>query len=103
MAHLSIDLANKVFDLLVADYGAQERHRRSFVAYFANKSDFSQEFRFEGIFGGGGKIRLDSHYGLFATYYPESATPEREQKIRILNDQLRDIWNNSPIGQISLA
>lgn len=87
---LSKNTANAVFDLLL-EYGAQEDSRGSFVGYLTDYNGYSHEFRFVGEFGGGGKLRYGSIGGLYATMYPESSTPVREQRLAELNQRLRQI------------
>lgn len=94
MAKLLGYQANQVWDLLEAEYGAGSDPwtRRSFVDYLTRGDTSGHEFRFMGIFGPGGKLRLNNYDGLYVTYYPESETPERKAKAAILNAQLQGMW-----------
>jgi hypothetical protein len=83
--------ANKVWNLLTSKYGAKEEDRYSFCEYFTKDNRFSHEYRFMGIFGFGGKIRL-GYRGLYADYYPESSTPKLDAEMSSLNDALQAFW-----------
>jgi uncharacterized UPF0160 family protein len=84
---LTREQANEVWDLLLS-YGAMERSRDSFVSYLIHEIDH-HEYRFCGIFRGGGKVRLSSYYGLLADYYQENRTPELDMKMHELCSELR--------------
>lgn len=82
--------ANEIWDILLR-YGAEQSERRSFVAYFVTKLDH-HEYRFCGVFGGGGKIRLGTvHNPYFVTYYSESETKEREELLQRVNSELKNL------------
>lgn len=88
---LTKEQANKVWDLLVRDCGAHEPNRGSFVEYLTEDNS-GHEYRFRGIFGHGGKLRLRPYHGLTADYYRESETPEKDIKMRALNTKLQMLW-----------
>jgi hypothetical protein len=79
--------ANAVWDILV-HYGANENKRESFVSYLTQDATGGHEFRFGGIFGMGGKLRLRAWHGLTADYYYEDETPSLNMKMRSLNTEL---------------
>jgi len=76
--------ANQIYDLLV-EYGALEDDRQSFI-YHAERGGFD-EWRFQGIFGFGGKFRNrgDKWY---VDYYQEHQTPERDTAEKELTEKL---------------
>jgi len=92
MAHLTNEQATKVFGLLVRDYGASRDQWYGFRDYFTQTCFHGHEYRFMGIFGIGGKLRLDTYSGLRADYYRESETPELNQKMETLNLELKKMW-----------
>lgn len=94
---LTTEQANKVWDLLVQGYGAQESDRSSFVEYLTTPDSY-HEFRFMGIFGFGGKLRLSSYHGLTADYYWESETHYLNHKMRALNDKLEKLWTEFQVS-----
>ena len=77
-------------------YGAEEVGRDwkrfDFIEYLSKENDYGHEFRFEGIFGMGGKLRLSHYRGLSADYYHESRNPFREEQIALLNAELQGMW-----------
>lgn len=89
---LSRDEANDVWNILLS-YGAKEQDRVSFVHYFTNESEH-YEFRFCGVFGGGGKIRQGYSVPYFVTMYEESSTPERERFLTAVNAELKNLAHN---------
>lgn len=92
MTKLTRAQANTVWTLLVK-YCANEADWHSFMHYFCNDSPHGHEFRFRGIFGHGGKVRMDSYRGLWASYYSEDGTPELNKKMEELNASLQKMWN----------
>lgn len=78
------EFANQIYDLLV-EYGAREEDRKMFV-YHAERGGFS-EWRFQGIFGFGGKFRNYSNKW-YVDYYKEDQTPERDKAEKELTDKL---------------
>jgi hypothetical protein len=92
MTHLTREQAAEVFCLLVRDYGVSREQWYDFCDYFTQPRFHGHEYRFMGIFGMGGKIRLDDHQGLRADYYHESETPELNQKMKTLKAELHKMW-----------
>lgn len=88
------ELASQIYDLLV-EYGARPSDKGSFVHYFLEMNDL--EYRFQGIFGFGGKFGTRRHpwtnrYCNFqAYYYPENRTEALDEKVRELNEKLGGI------------
>ena len=72
----------KVWDILVLDGGAYEPDRFSFVDCFVNKR--SDEWRFQGKLGFGGKYRAKNTVDC----YPEDQTPEIKNLINTINSKL---------------
>lgn len=88
---LTKEQANKVFDILV-EYGARSDDRYSFISYLSEQHE-NHEFRFRGIFGFGGKFRLNGYSGFQADYYPESHTVELDLKMVELKKKLKTLYN----------
>ena len=87
---LTKDQAYRVYDLLMK-YGASKNpdSRETFMYYFTEEIPrSSHEWRFCGMFGFGGKIRLQSHRGLSVDFYSEDETPERLNKLSELKKEL---------------
>lgn len=87
---LTEDQGHKVFDIL-SEYGAHPDDRYSFVSYLSEQHG-NHEFRFRGIFGFGGKFRLNGYSGFQADYYPENHTPELDIKMVELRARLKTIY-----------
>lgn len=86
-------MADKIYDLLVEIGGASEDERESFVLNMTSEKR-TDEWRFQGNFGFGGKYwPLKNH----VTYYPEYETEEREKLVGSLNGKLQELFN----GQLS--
>lgn len=87
---VSSETANKIVCVLVK-YGMSEHSSRNLVSDLSERS-FSRnndlEFRFMGIFGFGGKVRYGTWDGFRADYYPESRTPELNEKMKELEAEL---------------
>jgi len=73
-----------IWDILT-EYGATEINRESFMQHFP-----CSEFRFQGVFGFGGKIRSQNKT-ISVTCYPEDATAERKEKLTQINQRLAAI------------
>lgn len=90
MARLTHDQAEQVYDILVR-YGARvdryTKHR--FVEYFTTYDRWGHEYRFGGIFGMGGKVRLCRHDCVVtADMYLENETPQLIAQMNQLNKEL---------------
>lgn len=91
---LTVELANSVYDLLVAHAGASgdPADRDMFVRL--QTREFCREYRFQGTLRFGGKFYRDLR-GWRVGCYPEHLTPERQQAIDATNwalaDLLRDV------------
>lgn len=96
MVKLTVEQANEVYSLLVQEAGAHEYYRDNFVGYLTQE-DWSHEYRFMGIYGSSGKLRLD-YRGLSAYYHQENRTSELDQKIKALNSALSDMWKRFKKG-----
>jgi len=73
--------ANKIYDLLVQECGAIEYWRDHFIQC---QSEGCKEFRFQGIFGFGGKF-WDNDNRWYINCYPENMTPQLQAKIDEVN------------------
>ncbi len=93
--------AEKVYDLLMEysfpeDDFYKERNKLGFCSYWKENLS-SLEYRFQGIFGFGGKFhclfdrrtKKTSHW--FVSYYPENTTPYLDEKLGELNDKLKKL------------
>jgi hypothetical protein len=79
---------DEVWSVLVAIGGAVESMRENFIyAVKEHNPSFPFEYRFQGHFGFGGKVRMKDGY-FQADYYPEDRTDEREKKLTTLNHNL---------------
>lgn len=86
-------VADKVYDLLVA-FGAadQEVERDSFVYFHSHEAQsISNEYRFQGVFGFGGKFRNDCR-SFYVDYYCENANPYLDWLQADLNQQLHQLY-----------
>lgn len=82
---MSLDL-DAIYDVLVDDCGASEKHRHYFSSVFPG----CREFRFGGSLGFGGKV-WSVHEKVYVTYYPEDETPERRAATERANVRLKEI------------
>lgn len=82
---MTIEKANKIFDLLVSIGGASEYIRDSFIYEFTE--DSCNEFRFIGNLGFGGKYWQKG----YVTCYKEDETPERKNIIEKLNSEIKKV------------
>lgn len=60
----------------------------------AYASDRTDEFRFIGDLGFGGKFWIDSRRGMWVNCYPEHGTPERLAIIEKTNEALAIVWGD---------
>jgi hypothetical protein len=76
----------RAWDMAVEYGGANEGLREDFLySWKTHPNSLPFEYRFQGHFGFGGKLRYRGN-GIFqADYYPEDKTPEREEKLAKLN------------------
>lgn len=80
--------ANKIYDILVEHAGASESLREMFLV---SEAEGTEEFRFQGLLGFGGKFR-NRYYDWFVNYYPEDKTNRREEIESKTNDKLRELY-----------
>ena len=74
---LTLEQANRVYDILVTECGASERMREEFVNYHLTKPWYwPTEWRFQGNLGFGGKF-WNEHNGWRVSCYQEDETAER--------------------------
>jgi hypothetical protein len=81
--------ANKVWDILVEHAGASESERDGFVAYLASDVHYGHEYRFQGIFGFGGKLHYYRGSPPYVDSYPEDFTETRRIAAAKINALLR--------------
>jgi hypothetical protein len=86
--------ANQIYDILVKDCIAPESQREMFLA--CQKED-CQEYRFQGIFGFGGKF-YSSSGTWYVNGYPEDKTPETEQVREMVNKKLVTLLERSTLS-----
>lgn len=63
-----------------------------YLHYVVDKDD-SIEWRFQGLFGFGGKL-YNNRNGLYVSYYHEHTTHAREYACKLLNEKLAELINN---------
>jgi len=85
---LSEEKANKIYDILVAEAGARESDRPSFVYQHCVYENGCMEYRFQGKLGFGGKYR-STWNGV--TYYHETETPEMVEVKAKVDKLLKEI------------
>lgn len=85
---LSPCFANKVYDILVAEAGAQENNRLSFVYSHCENEYPCHEFRFGGFFGFGGKYWSERNA---ISYYQEDHTKKLDKLEAKVNKLLGEI------------
>lgn len=79
------EIAEKTYDVLVAEAGAPESERDHFMAaWFSGRLE---EYRFRGSLGFGGKYRGHSH---MVDCYPEDLNDERREIIARTNAALAE-------------
>lgn len=88
---MTIEKANKVYDILVNMGGAAENYRDSFIYHHTDNihgecNTLCNEWRFCGKLGYGGKYRSDSNT---VDCYLEDETEERLEIIEEINKQLK--------------
>ena len=77
--------ANKIYDIMVLDGGANPSNRESFVRYVTTEEHI--EWRFCGSLGFGGKFNVGSGR-IYVSCYTEDETPERRATIQLINSKL---------------
>jgi len=80
---------NRIYDILIK-YGAMENYRSSFLINYLS-DEVSKEWRFSGVFGFGGKFWANNYGELYANYYIEDQSLERELLLEKLNAELKEI------------
>ena len=85
-------VAHDIWDLLVAEAGANERDRWTFVDYLTRDDSLnSWEYRFMGVLGFGGKLHYNTYRGARISCYPEDADEKRLALIDRVNAELAEI------------
>lgn len=75
----------KVYDVLVELGKANESDRNSFIYHHCNGCD---EWRFQGVFGYGGKYRIQTNS---VDYYSENHTKELNELKELIDNQLKQL------------
>ena len=82
--------ANKIYDVLVTEAGANESERENFIFHHCDSKYPCDEWRFQGKLGFGGKYwRLNNR----VTCYSEDETTETLKIIEIVNNLLNNVSN----------
>ena len=90
------DFYAKCWDILVKPVGAQDRDWDK--AVFVNSlMRGTQEYRFGGSLGFGGKFYKDT-WRVYVSCYPEDRTPERDQVVKEVNKLLEDLLLEARVG-----
>jgi hypothetical protein len=79
-------IANSIYNLLIARVGASEKWRDDFVYHML--CGRTREYRFQGILGFGGKFYTDKWR---VSCYPEDETIERNKAIETVNIELKNL------------
>jgi hypothetical protein len=85
--NMPIALANLIWDILVADAGAMEQERNSFIQAQTRDEYRCTEFRFCGDLGFGGKFWVNNDR-IYVSCYPEDMTKKRGDIIEKVNAKL---------------
>lgn len=85
---LSPEFANKVYNILVEHAGAYEDMRQHFVYVHCEDKYLCGEFRFQGLFGFGGKYRSERNT---IDYYSENHTKKLDKLQDKVNKLLGEI------------
>jgi len=83
--------ADKIYDLLVAEAGAPEYDRSSFIWHHSEDrlaSSTPSEWRFQGKLGFGGKFYVEDRGWRVGYYGREDLTPERDAIVERVNARL---------------
>lgn len=91
---VAVDLADRVYDVLIRLAGASEQHRFEFVV-LAGAGQLS-EFRFGGSLGWGGKVRYSRPRGFYVDCYREHLNDERRAVIERTNRALSRFATEGP-------
>lgn len=93
------ETANAIYDLLVWCGGASQRARQDFIYHHTNEEHPATEWRFQGLFGFGGKFysgESTRECPWRVGYHPEDARGDREPLYeglrRAINMLLVHIW-----------
>lgn len=85
---LSPEFTNKVYDILVCYAGANESMRDNFFYSHTDPKNICWEYRFQGLFGFGGKYWSDRN---MVSYYPEDHTKKLDKLQEKVNKLLGEI------------
>ena len=98
------ELANFVYDILMAEVGATEYWRENFVQVQLDEEwGICKEYRFQGVLGFGGKFRR-SNGRWYVDCYPEDESPERLEFIKAANRRLQVVYDDlAPSMRITMT
>jgi hypothetical protein len=91
---LTYDDADRVYDLLVRECGADPDGHPAFVRYVTDANKYGHEWRFCGSFGFGGKFYNANGGEWWVAYYPEDETEERRAVRDRVNAKLAE-WSSA--------
>ena len=92
---ISPKTANQIYDILVNDCAAPQSQREMFLA--CQQGD-CREYRFQGLFGFGGKF-WNNAGTWYVNGYPEDKTPETEQVREMVNKKLAVLLERSNLSE----
>jgi hypothetical protein len=100
MRTITPEQADRAYDILVREAGATGRpsDRWSFVYHVARSQRPTEEYRFMGALGFGGKFRNNGNRDdtPYVDCYPESLTAQRDVMITRTNKALAELFNPNP-------
>ena len=85
---LTEEFANLVYNILVLHGGAVESMRDNFIYAHTDKKEPCWEYRFQGVFGFGGKYWSDRNA---ISYYPEDHTKKLDKLQKKINNLLGEL------------
>jgi hypothetical protein len=88
-------LARRIYAVLVEDAGASAREGEEYAFVHAVVVKKTDEYRFQGFLGFGGKFR-NNHSGIYVDCYPEDMTDQRRDWIDQCNRNLKTIISGEP-------
>jgi len=81
--------ADQVYDILVTMGGASKNLRNLFVHKHVYSDVMSEEWRFEGVFGFGGKYRSKTNS---IDYYRENQRTDLDELMNNINEELKKVF-----------
>ncbi len=87
--------AEATWDTVLVPLGkasAKDADRFSFLYFFVDDKFPSNQYRFQGCFGFGGKLIVGHQFKTSVSAYPEHRTPERDLLQADINSKLLALW-----------